>query len=113
MDKKYYGVLAFDFFWMAMAYLWLVEGVQGAKNVFIFSMWLFGVIAVLGGLTLDKSSIKDDRPKYFYIWHALTDLAIVSICAWNGHFWLACVYAMGHFMMEAARQREPKEKKES
>lgn len=110
MDKKYYGILAFDALWIVIAYLWLQENSEGAKNVFIFIAWFSGVFSILGGFTLDKTKIKGVRPKYFYIWHALTDLSIVVICAWNGYFVLAFVYAVGHIFMEAAREREPKEK---
>ena len=112
MNKQYWSVLAFDAVWMSLAYAWLAHNIEQAGKVFLLFMWFTGVVAVISRLTMNKTQFKVSRPKYFYPWHLFTDLIIVSICAWTGHFVLAGVYLFGHFAAEAARECEPKEKKD-
>lgn len=98
----------FDALLVGALYLWLVLGMDGAGRVAVFSLWFIAVLRILIGLCSNKSLFKEPRPKGFKAYHCLTDLAVVLFLAWIDRPVLAALLAVGFFMFEAAREREPK-----
>ena len=94
-------------------YAWLALDIEGAGRVSVFFLWAIAILRILIGMVADKSMFKSMRPKGFGVYHGATDVAVIAVLVWFGHPWLAGFLATGYLMQEAAREREPKAKKEA
>lgn len=96
----------------AMAYLWIAQKIEGAGNVLALIVWTLIVVRTLAGLTYDKTSFKKKRPAGFGYYRAVTGLALIGFLSWFGMMWTAGFYTLSAVLIEAARNKEPRAKKE-
>ena len=105
--KYWIKAIAFDSLLALALYAWLVEGMEGAGRVALFFLWFTAVMRILVGLLGNKTMFKEVRPTGFGVYHAVSDLVVVCLIVWVEHLWLGAILAIGYFLVEAARQKEP------
>lgn len=100
-------VLAIHVFIAGMYYLWQIEGVEQAGNVFIFYVWFIGIA---GTLTVFIPATENDYTPRTVIQRvirfAVAPLVLVGTL-WAGHIFAASVYAIAVLAAEA-RHKEAK-----
>jgi hypothetical protein len=77
-----------------LVWLGLVEGVEGARNLTIFLVW---VLFVLSLFALQKDVIKEmaDKPPSVPRWIDFTyDAAVLALIVWQGSWVLGIAYAI-------------------
>ena len=82
-----------------LAYLWLVEGHQGAANVLGFWLWFEVVIMILCALLLDDFR-KPSRALATY--NIIANTIIIAGAAYLGHFALAAALTIAYVMFLGA-----------
>lgn len=87
-------------------YLWHVNGIEGAGNLFVFIAWFAAIMYIIAGFGADKSLYKHKRPVGFVPYNYITESLAVFCLAWVGMFICAAVYAIGFLLTEGSRSRE-------
>lgn len=82
--------------------LWfgLVEGVQGAQNVGLFTIWVISVMSLFFGTDDVAKAVAAkgfSAPHWFDV---LFDLFIIGLLTWHGCYWSGAAY-MVHMVMIA------------
>lgn len=108
-EYKWHITLAFECLLIALFYMWIASGSDGARNVILFIFWFTGFIGVAGGWTMTKNDFDEtSRSRAWITYHAATDIAYICTLAWLGYVTTATVYALACCLMHAAKKREPK-----
>lgn len=89
-----------------LAYLWLVEGYQGAANVLGFWLWFEVVVMLL--CTLLLGDIRTQRPRGLMAYNIVANGIIIAGAAYMGHFMLAGFLAASYGIFLSASTSKPK-----
>lgn len=78
-------------------YAWKVRGIDPAGNLFLFWMWFVAAVGCILLLIPRKYAAKTTHPKIpsLQICDLATEIILVGLLAWFGHFVLAAVYVVG------------------
>lgn len=107
--KYWLRAITCDLALLAAFVLWKGYGNEGAGNVVVAGLWFLTCLAMAVGFTLDRTYFeKNPRPPGFAFYHKATDLIWLVALAYYGMFWLAGFFAVGHILLDVAREREPK-----
>lgn len=93
---RFLKMLAMNAFFGAMYYMWQVEGVEQAGNVFLFLLWFIGVAGMLVGMFLppDAKLYRRNHPIHSTV-ARLCILVILFGAVWAGHPIAATFYLIG------------------
>lgn len=93
---RFLKMLAINGFFSVMYYLWQLEGVEQAGNVFLFLLWFFGIAGMLIGMFLppDAKLHRGNHPTHLAV-ARLCSLAILVGAVWAGHPIAATFYLLG------------------
>ena len=105
--KFWINPLSIDLFVFTLAILGLVYHVQFALNVFIFVLSLLICARFAVGFFCDETAFKY-RPKYFVVYHIITDIVLMCLLAGYGYFFAAWLLFLSLVLFELAKKRKPK-----
>lgn len=78
-------------------YAWKVRGIDPAGNLFLFWMWFVAAVGCVLLLIPRKYAAKTTQPKIpsLQICDLATEIILIGLLAWFGHFVLAAFYVAG------------------
>jgi len=91
-----------------LLYLGLHQGVEGAKNVALFLVWLAGIVGMLASLAADEIRKKQTgkrTPKSLF-WAVA--LAVLGMLLWHGYIVTAVFWLIGKLCAAAILYEEPR-----
>lgn len=108
MSKKFrmfLVLIVFDLFFACMYYLWQIEGVVQAGNVFMFMIWFVGVCGVL--MVFAPHSPRGHVEVYVIhkpVSRAFSAAFLVGTI-WSGHLVAALFYLLAWFVLYCRQER--------
>ena len=106
--SKFLMAIVVDAWLVFMYYLWQINGITQAGNLFIFWVWFIGIVGTL--MIFVEAKAKDYRPMplYFKIFNRISSVAIVVGTIWAGHSIAAVFYIIACFIgyILHARQKD-------
>lgn len=102
----WFSSLFLNIIYFGSFYLWYVNGIEGAGNLFVFFAWFTAIMYIITGLVADKSLYKHKRPVGFVPYNYITESLAVFCLAWAGMFICAATYAIGFLLSEGSKVRE-------
>ena len=112
-DLKYWlKALSIDMALAIAIVAWKGNGIEGAGNIAVTWLWLTSSLAFLFGILCDKTAFKQARPAGFKTYRFATEAALFGVLTFYGLIGLSVFRFASLMLLEVARIREPKAKKE-